>query len=94
VSDDQATAAFNVLQDRFGRPHAKSVWYESCLSPAVRDIHVSFPDGGATPKTPRSETGPRNPASRRLTEDQFRDLSNPAPGVVADLLRLLNLTLV
>jgi hypothetical protein len=36
----------------------------------------------------------RNPASRRLTEDQFRDLSNPAPGVVADLLRLLNLTLV
>jgi SLOG cluster4 family len=34
-----------------------------------------------------------NPASRRLTEDQFRDLGNPAPGVVADLVRLLKLTL-
>jgi hypothetical protein len=36
----------------------------------------------------------RNPVSRFLTEDQFRDLGNPVPGVVADLVRLLKLTLV
>lgn len=34
-----------------------------------------------------------NPASRLLSEDQFRDLSNPAPGVVAGLVRLLKLML-
>lgn len=36
----------------------------------------------------------KNPASRFLTEDQFRDLSGPAPGVVTDLVRLLKLALV
>ena len=36
----------------------------------------------------------RNPASRFVSEDQFRDLSNPAPGVVAHLIRLLWLTSV
>jgi len=35
----------------------------------------------------------RNPASRRLTEDQFQDLGNPAPGVVGDLVRLLKIAL-
>jgi predicted Rossmann-fold nucleotide-binding protein len=35
-----------------------------------------------------------NPVSRFLTQDQFRDLANPAPAVVADLVRLLKLALV
>jgi hypothetical protein len=33
----------------------------------------------------------RNPVSDFLTEDHFRDLGNPAPGVVGDLIRLLKL---
>ena len=28
VSDEQATAAFNFLQDRLGKPHVKRVWYD------------------------------------------------------------------
>jgi hypothetical protein len=35
----------------------------------------------------------RNPASRRLTEDQFQVLGNPAPGVAGDLVRLLKVAL-
>jgi hypothetical protein len=28
LTDEQSTAAFNMLQDRFGKPHAASIWYE------------------------------------------------------------------
>ena len=28
VTDEQATAAFNFLQDRLGKPHVKRVWYD------------------------------------------------------------------
>ncbi len=34
----------------------------------------------------------RNPASRHLTEDQFQELGNPAPAVIANLVHLLKLT--
>jgi hypothetical protein len=35
----------------------------------------------------------RNPASRRITAEQFQDLANPAPGVVVDLIRVLKAVL-
>jgi len=31
----------------------------------------------------------RNPLSRLLTEDEFLAVSNPAPAVISDLMRLL-----
>ncbi len=33
----------------------------------------------------------RDPASRGLSENQFRDLANPSPGVVTGLIRLIEL---
>jgi hypothetical protein len=35
----------------------------------------------------------RNPASRRLSKEQFEDLGNPPPGVIADLTRSLHIAL-
>jgi hypothetical protein len=33
VSDEQATAAFNFLQDKRGTPHVKRVWYDAGTDP-------------------------------------------------------------
>jgi hypothetical protein len=40
------------------------------------------------------ENWSRNPLSHFLTEDEFRSLGNPAPGVVSDLMRLLKQVLL
>jgi hypothetical protein len=51
VSDQQATAAFNFLQDRLGKPHAKRVWYD----PGTDSYSWIGPKFGKKMSMPRSQ---------------------------------------
>lgn len=51
LSDQQATAAFNFLQDRLGKPHAKRVWYD----PRTDSYSWIGPKFGKKMSMPRSQ---------------------------------------
>jgi hypothetical protein len=51
VTDEQATAAFNFLQDRLGKPHVKRVWYD----PGADSYTWIGPKFGKKMSMPRSQ---------------------------------------